>query len=311
MILTKDNLLRFVREKKYVIPSDVATSFETSSMIASAALSELAKDKLVAITYLKLSSTPYYYDPKQKESLCELGEKHFSKYEKDVFEKIKNQQVINDNSLSIQERLAIDRIKDFAIPLEIEFNERVLKFWIWYLRDIQDIRKQILEALNPKNSKPQSSPKSEDVKRTVEETVAPKKETSQNENSKQYINNQNVNKKDENQFSNYETKAFSGENKEYEENKNELFIENYFKNNYLKIESKNKQDNTIKYSTSLTVNKMKIHFDCIYFLKKPTESQIISFYTSSPKPKLVFLENAPKKLFTLADNLVNLEIINI
>ena len=311
MILTKDNLLRFVREKKYVIPSDVATSFETSSMIASAALSELAKDKLVAITYLKLSSTPYYYDPKQKESLCELGEKHFSKYEKDVFEKIKNQQVINDNSLSIQERLAIDRIKDFAIPLEIEFNERVLKFWIWYLRDIQDIRKQILEALNPKNSKPQYSPKSEDVKRTVEETVAPKKETSQNENSKQYINNQNVNKKDENQFSNYETKAFSGENKEYEENKNELFIENYFKNNYLKIESKNKQDNTIKYSTSLTVNKMKIHFDCIYFLKKPTESQIISFYTSSPKPKLVFLENAPKKLFTLADNLVNLEIINI
>lgn len=43
MILTKDNLLRFVRGKKYLTPTHIAESFKTNTMIASAALSELSK----------------------------------------------------------------------------------------------------------------------------------------------------------------------------------------------------------------------------------------------------------------------------
>ena len=131
MILTRDNLLRFVREKKYVTPSTVSEPFETSTMIASAALGELTKDKLLSVTHFKLGSSPYYYDPRQKEALIEIAEKHFSKLDKDIFLKLQQNQILNDKSLSVQERLAIARIKDFAIPLEISYNGLDLNFWVW------------------------------------------------------------------------------------------------------------------------------------------------------------------------------------
>ena len=128
MLLTKDNLLRFVKQKKYVIPSDVSSEFETSTMIASAALSELAKDGTVKITHLKLSSSPYYYYQLQKESIQELAEKHFSGHDLALYKKIKESQILNSNSLAAAEQLSTVKIRDFAIPLEIESEGKKLNF---------------------------------------------------------------------------------------------------------------------------------------------------------------------------------------
>ena len=96
-----------------------------------------------------------------------------------------------------------------------------------------------------------------------------------------------------------------------EESKVELFIENYFAKNYMKIDNKNTDDKNINYNLSIKINKMTIHIDAIYYGKKPNEAEILKFYCSSQKPKIVFVENAPKKLFKLAEHLDNLEIVNI
>ena len=141
MLLTKDNLVKFVREKRYVTPTIIAESFETTTMIGSAALSELAQSKLVAISNIKLGSSPYYYDPLQKQCLIELGDKHLSGYEKEVFQKLKQFEIVNDNSLSIQEKLAMEKIKDFTLPLEVQHKDRNFKFWVWYLRDLNETKK--------------------------------------------------------------------------------------------------------------------------------------------------------------------------
>lgn len=293
MILTKDNILRFVREKKYVTPTNIAEAFETTTTIASAALSELSKDKSIAITFFKLSSSPYYYDPRQRECLIEIAEKHFSNYDKEVYQLLKEKQVLNDNSLSIQLRLAVERIKDYAVPLEIEFEGKLLKFWVWYLRDLSETKKQIMEVLTPKKPEMKPTPKVNESKQNSKPQISKEvKEQTKVEVQKSF-----------NPFENQEN--------ETEESKSELFIENYFKKNYLKMENKNKKEKTIEYDLSLTINKLKIVFECIYFVKKPTESEIMKFYTSSQKPKIIFIENAAKKFFKLAENLDNLEIVNI
>lgn len=296
MILTKDNLIRFVREKKYVTPTNVSEAFETSTTIASAALSELTKDKSVAITYLKLASSPYYYDPRQKQSLVELGDKHLSSYDKEIFQKLKENEVVNDSSLTIQLRLAVERIKDFAIPLEIEHQGTILKFWVWYLRDISETRKQIIEILNPKK---EVSQKKEETKKEPEKRQNPIQQTIKKEVSTELKTEE------------FALNPFERNLPTEEESKSELFIENYFKKNYLKLEKKVRTEKTIEYNVSLTVNKLKIHFDCIFFIKKTTEADILKFYTSSQKPKIVFMENAAKKFYKLAESLDNLEIVNI
>lgn len=299
-MLTRDNLLRFVKDQKATTPTDVAKQFETSTMIASATLSELAKDKLILITHLKLSSSPYYYDPKQKEYLQELGTKHYSGYDKEIFNKIKEQQVLNVKSLNIQEALAIERIKDFAITIEIEHENQKLKFYIWYLRNIEETKKQIEDAIKPKKQIEQKISQKKEIQKPLSEQI--NSQIQQAKPINQILNQQNMQIKEEEM-------KFSP--KEIRENQTEQFIENYLRQNYLQVDSKNKNNKEIIYIANLYVNRIQITFECIYYQKKPTEFDIITFYSSSINPKIIFVENAPKKLFKLSENLKNLTIVNI
>jgi len=300
MILTKDNLLRFVREKKYVTPTNIAESFDTTTIIGSAALSGLSKDNLIKITNLKIGSTPYYYDPKQSESLIELANKHFSSYDKEIFLKLQSSQVLNDISLSIQEGLAIKRIKDFAIPVEINSNGKNLKFWVWYLRDLKETKTQILDAIKPKTKEIQK-----EKPKTIEKEIIKKQINIQN-SKKQEI--QNLENKSNLTSGIYKPKVKTIESYE---NKIESFIKNYFEENYLKIIEREEKKNGISYTSSILINKIEVIFDCFYFEKKPKESDLIKFYISSQNPKIIFIENVAKKYFKLVDSLDNLTLVNI
>lgn len=320
MILTRDNLLRFVREKKYVTPSTVSEPFETSTMIASAALGELTKDKLLSVTHFKLGSSPYYYDPRQKEALIEIAEKHFSKLDKDIFLKLQQNQILNDKSLSVQERLAIARIKDFAIPLEISYNGLDLNFWVWYLRNLNETKNQIIEALSSQDKTyEQKQNKQEEIKNQVEKEVKKdepikiqqqilkqEREDVFNKFEDEVKNNNFKNGSNQN-----EQKKISNEHISFNKNQEEIFIEKYLDENYLNIENKQKSDNGISFTCILKVHKLNILIDCFYFYKKPNEGDIIKFYTSSMRPKIAFIINCPKKLYKLAESCDNFEVVNI
>lgn len=320
MILTRDNLLRFIKEQKYVTPTLISEKFETSTMIASAALSDLAKEKLIAITYLKLASSPYYYDPKQKESLVDLGEKHFSSYDKEVFFKLKEEEILNHNTLSIQHALAIERIKDFAKELLIDYQGRELRFWIWYLRDITQTKQQIVEALkgNSNSKTTVSSTKKEeelDDKTTKITTNATSKEIDSKKEPKEEKPSEVTPPKEtstqQRELSSFESKDFSPNPEDNYESKVERFISEFFSKHYLKLETLTKEEKGIFYSCKLKVRNIEIIFDCYYFPKKIQDADLIKFYTSSQNPKIVFLENVPKKLEKLSENLENLTIVNI
>ena len=79
MLLTKDNILRFVQQHKYTTPTTVSKEFDTTTTIASAALGELADGINLQTTHIKFGTTPYYYDPKQKECLEEKSKAQHTK----------------------------------------------------------------------------------------------------------------------------------------------------------------------------------------------------------------------------------------
>lgn len=344
MILTRDNLLRYVREKKAVTPTMVSEDFDTSTMIASAALSDIAKEKLIAITFLKLSSSPYYYDPKQSEVLIEIGEKHLSSYDKEIFQELKDRQIINGNSLSIQHNLAVERIKDFAKPLIIKHEGKEIKFWIWYQRNLDDTKKQIMDALNPnstslnnsisssklKESKKKELKKNQEVKKVIQrEIISPVESKTKITGRNQFFSDNNFdsyNKKELNKTHEKKNVYLEGDSSvsnlkeeiisnfkpvDSQVDKVDQFIKNYLRNNYLKIESMQKLERGVKYDVTLIVNKIKFSINCFYFSKKPTDYEVIKFYTNGIKPKIIFIENTPKKLFKLAEDLENLTIVNI
>lgn len=322
MILTKDNLLRFVKQQRYVLPTTVASEFDTTTMIASAALSELAKDKVLSITYLKLSSSPYYYDTAQPEALQELAEKHLSGNELNVYNKVKEHQIVSKGALSIPEQLAMEKIEDFAKRLEMEHEGKEYIFYVWYLRNLGETKKQIQEYFTGSSQKPKEKPKKKEESKQQSQVHTQLQEqvptTQQNQptnttqqNSQQTSSNQphhstQVQTQSSNQTPPFQSSPASAGGDEFER-----AIEQYFHQNYLHIESKQKGEKGISYNVKLRLNSFTTYFDCFYFEKKPQEAEIISFYVSSVKPKIVFIKNPPKKLYKLSKELDNLEIVNL
>jgi len=152
MLLTRDNVLKFVRSQKYVTPTQVAKEFDVVTTIASAALSELVKDTSLKLTFIKYGTTPYYYDPLQKECLIEIAQKSFSGNELALFEKIKEQQIVSKNSLTIPEQVIINKLQDILYELAIEHQGREYVFLVWFLRDKKDTLSQIKSALSGNSS---------------------------------------------------------------------------------------------------------------------------------------------------------------
>jgi flagellar biosynthesis GTPase FlhF len=317
MLLTKDNLLKFVAQKKAVTPTDVAETFQTTTMIGSAALSELAKDNHVKISYLKLGSTPYYYDPRQKECLIALGEAQYSKYEKETFNRLRTQEIIPEAAMSVQERVAVLQLKDFAIPLSVTHEGAEIKFWVWYLRNVEQTKKEIMNYLNnqaEEEKKEQKRKEDEEHKKEIEEK---RKEEELKKQAKQ----KNAMSEELNQTQETSHKPQQKMVQEYSKQPEPIVlsatgperrIEEYFNKNNLHIENKNKTEKGILYTTLLQLPHMKLHFDCFFFMgKKVTEADIISFYASSMKPKIIFIENTPKKISQLSESFINCTLVNL
>lgn len=307
MVLTKDNLLRFIRENKYVLPSEVSNNFSTTTLVASAALSELVNQGQVGVTNLKIGSSPYYYDVAQREKLQELAEKHFSGNDYKIYQKIKEEKVLSDTQLSPAEKIAIGRIKDFAVPLEV----RDIKFWVWYLFDLNDTRKQIEEVMDEgkkgvaeevSSSKSLESPETGSGKDKENAKGDEKKEgaedkTSSSEKKSESTPRKKVNEKKE---SNEEDKD-SGEEK----------VEDFLKDTEFKIMDKIRKDNGIFYRVVLSFGGFRIFFDAMYFKKRVSEHEIIQFYISSLNPKMVFLNKKAAKMVKLEEKLDNLFLIEL
>lgn len=350
MILTRDNLLRFVQQEKAVFPSTVSEAFKTTTLVASAALSELVKQNLVKVTNLKIGSSPYYYDPKQREYLIKIGEEKLSEKYKPFFYRLMEQKIISNSQLSANEQIATSYLQDFAIPLEIEYQDKKFKFWVWYLLDLEDTKNQIINVLNNQSSNQNSNQNSsqssnnqaqktnanqsiqsnlkqeikenQDINKENKEDNLTKKSvqssnlyTNQNQSQSQNKNTDlnNYEKKTENKENSQNNKSFnnksSSQTNSSDESDSENYIENYLRENNFKIVNKIKKSQGIHYDLLLE-NRFNVYFSSFYFFKKFTETELINFYISSLKPKIVFGKKIPKKLEKLAKDLENLYLID-
>ena len=275
MLLTKENLLRFVRERKYTLPIDVSKNFETSTIIASAALSELVSNKIIELTYLKSGGSPFYFDKNQKDCLIQVGEKYLSSTLKPLFEKSKDKKILNENHLSIQEKMYLKELIDFIKPLEINFESKKLNFYVWFLLDLEDTKKQILSYLKG-NKKQNEEPKKNSVE-VQKPLIQKEKEVEKKVSSKEDL--------------------FS--------------IDDFIQKSNFEVLEKSKEDNKIKYLLKFKSNEIEIIFDGVLFDKKITQKDIIKFYTSSQRPKILFSSSITKSLIDKFRDFENFKIVKI
>lgn len=134
----KEKILAFLNEKGPSLPIPVSKVTNLSAMYASAILSELLNEKRVKISHMRIGNSPLYYTPETEPRLEEFAITNLRGVEKEAFDKLKENKILIDTEESPVTRVALQHIKDFAIPLNFE-NIKIWKYFILSDFDARDL----------------------------------------------------------------------------------------------------------------------------------------------------------------------------
>ncbi|MBL7050557.1 hypothetical protein ISS04_00150 [Candidatus Woesearchaeota archaeon] len=152
-MIKKKTILRLISEKGPLIPSQVYKEIEENVLLASALLSEMASEKLVKISSVKIGGSPLYY-LKGQEKLLEKHIDRLHEKEKKAVDLLRQNNVLMDISLEPVIRVALRQVKDFAKAFEVKIGEKKEMFWKWHSFPSNELGwkvKEILKTSTPKN----------------------------------------------------------------------------------------------------------------------------------------------------------------
>ena len=164
MPTVKERALEFVNKNGPIIPVHIAKELKTNILMASAILSELVASKMVLISNTKRGGSPYYYVQGQEFKLQGIAD-NLSGKEKEAYNLIKEKKVMRDTKSEPWQRVALRAIKDFAVPLNVNFQDQAETFWKWYLLTDEEAKPFIAKLLD-----------SEKIEERIEEKIEPKVE---------------------------------------------------------------------------------------------------------------------------------------
>lgn len=168
----KEKLKQLIKIKGPVIPSDVYTELGMNLLMTSATMAEMVSNNTLKISSVKIGSSPFYFLPGQEEMLQRFS-KHLHEKAGKAYELLKNKKVLKDSALEPVVRVALREIKDFAVPLKVNYENKSEIFWKWYLLPNQDAQEIIRKELKIKDAKKDETASQ---KETLFEQPKPKKE---------------------------------------------------------------------------------------------------------------------------------------
>ena len=161
-------ILNFLRFTGPSLPINVSKGCGMTSLITSAYLAEMAENKQVRISTLKYGGSPLYYLPNQESSL-ENFISHLNPHDRDIFLKLKKEQILEDSKEEPVHRVGLRGIKDFAFPLRIVHDGVEKLFWRIYSISDQEALEKIRGILEPKKIDAKLEVKKEEIKEKIEE----------------------------------------------------------------------------------------------------------------------------------------------
>jgi|SRR3989338_1016621 len=129
---TRDKILEIIKMKGPVPPSQISKEIGSDILMASAHLAELTASNKLKISSLKVGFSPVYYLPGQ-ESMLQKFTSSMNDKEKKAYDLLQLSKILRDVEQEPVIRVALREIKDFAMPLNVNFNNNKEIFWKWYL----------------------------------------------------------------------------------------------------------------------------------------------------------------------------------
>ena len=150
-----ERILAIVKEKGPILPVQIAKEINDNILMASARLSELLSAKQIKISNLKVGGSPLYYFTGQESKLQNFTDNLHGK-PKDAYNLLKQDKILRDSAQEPAIRVALREIKDFAVPLQVNYKNNVEIFWKWYLTDNKEAELLIKNILSKKEFIPET-----------------------------------------------------------------------------------------------------------------------------------------------------------
>jgi len=141
----KEQIKRTIESRGPSLPVHIAKAINMSSLFASAFLSELASEGIIKISHMKVGGSPLYFLPGQEEKL-ENFIKFLSPKEREAFELLKLNGILEDEKQHPAIRVALRSLKDFAFA----FKKGERLFWRYFLVNEEETRKVHVEKIEIK-----------------------------------------------------------------------------------------------------------------------------------------------------------------
>ncbi len=153
----RDKLLQIVRMKGPLVPSQINRELNTNLIFASAMLSELVDSKILRLSHLKVGGSPLYYSPGQESRLQDYSKKLNEKDQR-AYELLRQAKVLRDKDQEPLMRACLREIRDFAVPLEVNFEGGTELFWKWYLLPVDEVEPLVRQRLGIVTQQPKEDP---------------------------------------------------------------------------------------------------------------------------------------------------------
>lgn len=143
---TRDKILEIVKVKGPVLPVQISKEIGSNILMASAHLAELTASSKLKISTIKVGGSPLYYLPGQ-EVMLQKYTTNMNDKEKKAFDLLNQNKILRDAEQEPVIRVALREIKDFAIPLNVNYNNKREIFWKWYLTSNEEVEQLIKSKL--------------------------------------------------------------------------------------------------------------------------------------------------------------------
>lgn len=155
-----DEVYNFIKEQGPVLPTAVAERFSMNTLFASAFLSELSSKGRVMVSSIKVGGSPLYYLPEQKGRLAEYKDNLHEK-EQRTFEMLSSKRVVEDIKLELLDRVALRKMKDYAVPLNVTIGFQTRLYWKFFTVTGDEASMIISDMLQKEAMESQPTPRDE------------------------------------------------------------------------------------------------------------------------------------------------------
>jgi len=169
----KEKILQFMQQKGPVLPADVAKHINSNILMASAHLSELSSNRKLKISSVKVGGSPLYFLPGQETQLQKFSDNLHEK-EKKAYDLLLQKKILRDNESEPVIRVALRAIKDYAVPLQVNFKGSSEIFWRWYLltnKEAEELIKPLLKETKEKITKKRIEEKPKEIQKKIKEPI--------------------------------------------------------------------------------------------------------------------------------------------